>query len=151
MKTLVLGLGNEFLCDDGVGIVAARALKLRLNGRTDVEVVESSLAGLALVELLAGYERAIIIDAVKTGRSPAGTIYELSPEDLDPVAAPSPHYAGLPEVLAVAKELRLEFPKEIRILAMEVEDPHTIGCELSELVKRKLPELISRICSLLQG
>jgi len=151
MRTLVLGLGNEFLCDDAVGILAARALKQRLNGRCDVEVVESALAGLALVEILAGYERAIIIDAVRTGRSPAGTIYELGPEDLDPAIAPSPHYAGLPEVLAVAKGLKLKFPKEIRILAMEVEDPYTIGCELSEPVKRKLPELISRAHSLLKG
>lgn len=143
MKTLVLGLGNELLGDDAVGILAAQALKEELNGKADV--VESSLAGMALLDLFIGYERAVIIDAVKTGRSPPGTIYELGPEDLSSVIAPSPHYAGLPELIATARQLQLDFPTEIVILALEVEDPYTIGDGLSEAVKQALAELIQRV------
>lgn len=143
MKTLVLGLGNELLSDDAVGIFAARALKEKLSDKVDV--IESSLAGLALLDFFIGYERVIVIDAVKTGRRPPGTIYELSPEDLDSVMAPSPHYAGLPELLAVAKQLNLDFPKEIRIFALEVEDPYTIGGGLSAPVRETLKELVQRV------
>lgn len=143
MKTLILGLGNELLSDDAVGILAARALRERLQDKADV--VESALSGMALLDLLIGYERAIIIDAVQTRRAPPGTIYELSPADLGAVAAPSPHYAGLPELIATAQALKLDFPKEIKIFAMEVEDSYTIGGKLSPTVEQALNELVQRV------
>jgi hydrogenase maturation protease len=77
VKILILGLGNELLSDDAVGILAARVLKERLGDKADV--VESSLSGMALLDLLVGYERAILIDAVKTGRTPPGTICGTQP------------------------------------------------------------------------
>jgi len=143
MKTLVLGLGNELLSDDAVGILAARALQEKVRGQA--HVVASSLSGMALLDFLVGYERAIIIDAIHTGRCPPGTICELRPADLDFVIAPSPHYAGLPELLAVAKQLKLDFPKEIKIFALEVEDPYTIGGKLTPRVEQALPILIERV------
>lgn len=143
MKTLVLGLGNELLSDDAVGVLAVRTLKEHLQDKADV--VESSLSGMALLDLFIGYERAIIIDAVQTGRAPPGTIYELSPNDLGTVLAPSPHYAGLPELIATAQRLHLDFPKEIKIFAMEVEDPYTIGGTLSPGVAQALRDLVQRV------
>ncbi len=143
MKILILGLGNELLGDDAVGILAARALKERLRDKADV--VESALSGMALLDLFIGYERAIIIDAVQTRRAPPGTIHELSPADLGAVAAPSPHYAGLPELIATAQALKLDFPKEIKIFAMEVADPHTIGSTLTPEVAQALGDLVQRV------
>lgn len=143
MKILILGLGNELLGDDAVGVLAARALKERLQDKADV--IESSLSGMALLDLFIGYEQAIIIDAVKTGRNPPGTIYELSPTDLSTVLAPSPHYAGLPELIVTAQRLHLDFPTEIKIFAIEVEDLYTIGEKLSPAVARALGELVQRI------
>jgi hydrogenase maturation protease len=143
MKTLVLGLGNDLLSDDGVGILAARALKENLIGIADV--VESSLSGAALLDILMGYERAIVIDAIRTTLQPPGTISELTPADFDAVPAPSPHYTGLPELLAIAHQMDLDFPKDIRIFAVEVMDPHTVGGDLTEPVKKALPLLIERV------
>ena len=65
MKTLVLGLGNPILSDDGVGLRVARELENRLD-QQEVTVVETSMAGLDLLDLLAGYDRAIIVDAIQT-------------------------------------------------------------------------------------
>ena len=143
MKTLVLGLGNELLADDAVGILAARALRDEIKGQA--EIVESSLSGLALLDLFVGYERAIVLDAIKTGRHPAGTILDLSPEDLGEVFAPSPHYAGLPEMLALARELELEFPWKIKIFALEVVDPYTVGGGLSEKAEQGIKELVRKV------
>ena len=53
MKTLVLGLGNELLSDDGVGILAVRRLKETYKGQADI--VETSLHGLALLDLFIGH------------------------------------------------------------------------------------------------
>ncbi len=66
MKTLVLGLGNDILCDDGAGLYVARELKKTLANRKDFSVAEASLAGLGLLDLLAGYDKAIVIDAIQT-------------------------------------------------------------------------------------
>lgn len=145
MRTLVLGLGNELLGDDGVGTLAARELKEQLNDRTDVDVVESSQCGVALLDLLLGYDRALILDAIMTGKHPPGTIIELGPDDLDPVCAPSPHYAGLPEMFSIAEQLTLKFPQSIRILAVEVKDPYTLGTKLSLTATRALEALVQRV------
>ena len=145
MRPLVLGLGNELLADDAVGILAARDLSERLGAQADV--VESSLSGLALLDLLIGYRRAIMIDAIHTGRASPGTITRLSREDLSRVLAPTPHYAGLPELFALARRLELEFPQELVIFAVEVEDPLTVGGPMTPAVRRALPGLVELVQS----
>jgi hydrogenase maturation protease len=144
LKILVLGLGNDLLGDDAAGLLAARALKNTLP-LEQAEVIESSLAGIALLDHFIGFQKAVIIDAIKTGKNPPGSIMELRPEDLSEVAAPSPHYAGLPEMLALAKQLDLTFPAEIKIFALEVVDPYTIGGAMSEAVTEALPDLVERV------
>jgi hydrogenase maturation protease len=143
MKILVLGLGNELLSDDGVGILTARRLRTLLDGQA--EVIESSLSGISLIELFAGHQKAIVIDSVRTGRHPVGSLVEFSPDDLSGVLAPSPHYSGLPEILALARQLDVEFPEEIKIFAVETADVTTIGGSLSEPVAAAIPPLAERV------
>lgn len=143
METLVLGLGNELAGDDAVGILVARAVRGELDGLADV--VESSVSGLALIEVLAGYERAVVVDAIVTGRNPPGTIVEMGLDEVGRVVAPSTHQAGLPELAAVAGRLGLGFPSRTRVLAVEVLDPYTLGAPLSEPVATALPELLRRV------
>lgn len=143
MKILVLGLGNELLSDDGVGILTARRLRVELGDQADV--VESSLSGISLIELFAGHQKAVVIDAVRTGRHPVGSILEFTPDDFGHVLAPSPHYSGLPEILALARQLEVEFPTEIKILAVETADTTTIGGSLSEPVAAAIAPLTERV------
>ena len=142
-KTLVMGLGNEILADDAVGVLVARQLKDELAGRADV--ISCALHGLALLELFIGYDRAILIDAIQTGKNPPGTITELRGEDLDKVYAPSPHYAGVPEMLELAEQLELDFPKEFRIFAVEVGDMRTIGGPVTAAVVAAIPAVCERV------
>lgn len=147
-RTLVLALGNDLLGDDGVGLEAARQIAGQVDG--SVDVVETGEAGLALLELLEGYERALLIDSVVTGRYPPGTVIEFSPEDFRRVIAPSPHYAGLPEVLEMARRLNLVFPRDIRILAMEVQNPYEFHIGFSPPVQEAFPRLVQRALQILQ-
>ncbi len=149
MKTIVLGLGNDLIGDDAVGILAARSLKEKLAGQADV--IESSVSGIALMELLMDYQRAILVDAIHTGECAPGTINILEAEELAPVAAPSPHYAGLPEILSLAKQLQLNFPQEFKIFSIEVEDPYTIGGGLTPAVEAALPNLEQRVMDQVQA
>ncbi|MGC8782913.1 MAG: hydrogenase maturation protease [Armatimonadota bacterium] len=148
-RTLVLALGNDLLGDDGVGLEAARQIAGQVDG--SVDVVESREAGLALLELLEGYERALLIDSIVTGRYPPGTVLEFSSNDFRRVIAPSPHYAGLPEVLEMARRLNLVFPQDIRILAMEVQNPYEFRIGFSEPVQEALPRLVQRALQILNA
>jgi hydrogenase maturation protease len=135
---LVLGLGNEIAGDDAVGLLVARALREELGGVVDVE--ESSASGMALIELFADHDRVVVIDAIRTGRNPPGTITEMTLAHVGPVAAPSLHQAGLPELAAVSERLGLRFPAETAVFAVEVLDPYTIGAPMTEPVARAVAE-----------
>lgn len=143
MRTLVLGLGNELAADDAVGLLAVRAVSEDVAGAADV--VESSASGMALIELFAGYDRALVVDAIRTGRNPPGTIAELGLDEVGPVLAPSLHHAGLPEMAAVARRLGLRFPSEMYVLAVEVLDPYTIGGTISPPVAGAVDEVAQRL------
>jgi len=144
---LILALGNDLLGDDAVGLLAARALRPDVQDVADV--VETGEAGLALLELMEGYERALLLDAVWTRRAPPGTVLEFSPADFSEVVAPSPHYAGLPEVLALARRLDLPFPGEIRILGLEVENLWTFTEELTPAVDAGFAGYVDRARSII--
>ena len=142
MKIKVLGLGNDLLADDGIGHLAVAALAPRLAGRADVEA--TALHGLALLDLLTGYDAAVVLDAACTGTRPAGAVYDIDPATLARIESPSPHFAGFPEMLDLAARLGLHFPRRLRIIAVEVLDPWTIGGAMTPAVRDALPVLCER-------
>ena len=76
---------------------------------------------------------------------------EIDAARLGRVVAPSPHYAGLPELFEVASRLGLQFPAQTLILALEVADPHTIGGALTPAVQAAVPELARRCLAHLEA
>jgi hydrogenase maturation protease len=140
---LIVGLGNDLLADDAVGIIAIRELEKRVAGRADL--VATSVHGVALLDTFLGYTRAFVIDAIQTGMHPPGTVIEIDTSTLRPAMSPSPHYVGLPEMLLLAEELGLEFPAHIRVFAVEIVDAQTIGGQISEAVRAAIPELCNRV------
>jgi hydrogenase maturation protease len=142
MRILVLGLGNDLLADDAIGHLAVQELAPRLAGRADVQA--TALHGLALIDLLAGYDGAVVLDAAVTGAHPVGHVHEIDPATLAPVESPSPHFAGFPEMLRLAERLELHFPRRLRILAVEVRDPWTVGGTMTPAVAAALPGLCER-------
>ena len=148
-RILVLGLGNDILGDDAVGLVAARRLRGRCSA--EVDVVEAAESGLGLLDFLEGRSHALLLDAILTGRHPAGTALEFSRADFRKASGPSPHYTGLPELLRLAECLASPVPTDLCVLAMEVEDPYRIQEGLSTAVEQALPAYIERACQILEG
>ncbi len=107
--------------------------------------MESAASSLALLEVFAGYDRAVVVDSIRTGRSPAGTIIEAGLTDLSPIAVPSLHQAGIPELAAVARRLGMGFPGRTRVLAVEVAGPLMFGAPLSEPVAAAIAPLGRRV------
>jgi len=148
-ETLLLALGNPLMGDDGVALLAARALRPRY--REKIDICESPVAGFALLDLLASYRRALIIDAARTGSVPPGTISEFTPSDFSPDASTSPHYAGLPEVLALGRTLDIALPGEIRILGMEIDEMDRLHEGLGPVAAGALPEFLLRTSLILDS
>ncbi|MGB2820745.1 MAG: hydrogenase maturation protease [Phycisphaerae bacterium] len=139
---LLLALGNDILGDDGAGLAAARALREEF--ADEVDVVESGEAGLALLDMMAGYKCVLLLDTITTGEHSPGTVLELSREDFDKAVGPSPHYAGLPEVLELARRMDIDFPGEISILALEIEQPLDFRETLTPPIEKALPAYVER-------
>ena len=150
MKTLVLGLGNPILTDDGVGPRVARELEGRLNH--EATVMEVSLAGLDMLDLLAGYDRAIIIDAIQTDGGKAGQIYRLDIEAFNATKhAASPHDVNFATALELGNQLGLALPSQIDIFAIEAADTVRFSEECTPKVTEAIPLCVEMIVQELKG
>jgi hydrogenase maturation protease len=138
-KILILGMGNLLLCDDGVGLRVAAELENRIN-RPEITVIETGVAGLSLLDLLVGYDRAIIIDAIQTVGGKAGQIYRLGPEAFDTTRrTATSHDVDFTTALEFGKKLNLPLPQEIVIFAIEASDVNTFSEECTPEVQKAIP------------
>lgn len=143
--TLVLGLGNILLSDEGVGVRAVEALAEKAPLPPDVEILDGGTSGMDLLDQIAGRARLVVVDAVRTGRPPA-SIVRLAGEEVPAFFSSklSPHQLGLCDVLAV---LRLMEAAPARITVIGVEPVSLdLGLELSPAVAARLPEVVALIC-----
>jgi hydrogenase maturation protease len=132
MKTLILGMGNTLLRDDGIGIIVKRYLELKLHDVKDIDFVETSWGGFKIVDLLTGYDYAIIVDSIKTSHKPLGHIHYLKPSALLPtLRLTSYHDINFITALKLAETIHAKVPDDIDIFAVEVENNYTISEQLS--------------------
>jgi hydrogenase maturation protease len=141
-------MGNDILGDDAVGLEAAARLREEFDGRVDF--VQTPAGGLNLLDHLEGYERALILDSVMTGAFAPGTVLSFEPHQFGESKAPSPHFAGLPEVMQMAAHLHIPIARDVRILAMEILEPYVVREGLSEPVQKALPAFVAQAGELLR-
>jgi hydrogenase maturation protease len=151
MKTLVVGLGNPILTDDGVGVKVAYAVRAALaSGRVrDVTVTEASVGGLRLMEMMLGYDRAILIDALQHCDARPGSIRRMTLEDLRTIS-PTQHSAcahdtSLVTALEMGSQLGLPLPKKITVYGVGVENITYFGEEPTPAVARAIPEVAAAV------
>ncbi len=143
MKTLVLGLGNTILSDDGVGIHVARLIKEKL---PDIDVIEASAAGFRVVDEIIGYDKLILIDSIRTKNGQPGNYFKFGIEEFkSTLHHSSPHDMDMFSALELMKKHDADLPKEIIIYAIEVEDIFTFSEKCTEKVAEVIPEITSII------
>jgi hydrogenase maturation protease len=171
IKVLVLGLGNDILSDDAVGLAVARTAARLLEGNPGIDVRATTEMGLALLDEIAGREAVVVVDSIQTGSAPPGTIHDFSQAfsaacsgvsrtgagalaeggiqpstfGLSSGVATAPHFLGLGETLAFGRLLGLEMPRAVRVIAIEVADPFTVGTRLTPAVERAVPAAAERV------
>jgi len=147
MKTLVLGIGNSILGDDGVGVHAAQELAKKIKDE-NIDVRDVSIDGLNLLELILGYDKLIVIDAVLTEREKVGEVYRFRPENVyDPShSAISPHHFNLATTIEIGKKLfPEEMPGEVIAFAVGTEEATMVTEEMTDRVKDAIPIVVNLV------
>jgi len=148
MKTLVLGLGNPILTDDGVGIHVVRAAVAQYVPADAVTFAEASVGGLRLLDALAGYDRLILVDAIQTSGGRSGDVYQLAASDLlASLHSGSTHDMSLHTALDLGRRLGMKLPGDgdIVILAVEAEDVLTFSDSCTQAVARAIPRAVEAV------
>ncbi len=143
MRTVILGIGNTILTDEGVGVRAAEALQAAYHIPEGVEVIDGGTAGMELLDPLTGVDLLLVLDAVKARCAP-GELVVLAGKEV-PVffrAKLSPHQVSICDVLA-----SLEFagspPKDIVLIGVEPES-FELGMELTPRIAAAVPGMVAR-------
>jgi hydrogenase maturation protease len=143
-KTLVLGLGNPILTDDGIGVLVVEAVKAKLPEQPPVDFAELSVGGLTLMEQMIGYNRVILIDAYQPPHNiKPGTIHRFTVDEMQSISptqhSASPHDANLITALETGRRMGLHLPKEITIFAIEVENVIDFSDQPTASVAKAIP------------
>ena len=146
--TVVIGLGNPLMGDDGVGLAALARLRdeWQLEG---VELVDGATWGLSLLPVIEDAERLVLVDAI-AAHAPPGEVVELSRERLPIYLSRklSPHQVDMRDALAVS-ELRGRLPDDIVAIGIQPAAV-ALGTELSEPVAARLDALVRAVVAQLE-
>ena len=152
MKTIIVGLGNPILGDDGVGWQVASRLQQVIELPPDVSIDNLAVGGISLMEALIGYDRAIIIDSIVTGTAPIGDVNHYQLDNLPKPASghtSSAHDTTLPEALEMGRTLGAQLPEEISIVTIESHKVYEFSDELTPEVAAAVPRAERIILDLL--
>lgn len=150
-QTLIVGLGNPILGDDGIGWRVAEAVRAL---ETGVEVDCLALGGLSLMERLVGYERVIIIDSIQTRDGRAGQVYRFTLDDLPDLSAghtTAAHDTSLQTALKMGRAMGAKLPDEVLIVGIEAERIYDFSEELTPEVAAAIPEATQMVIALLNS
>lgn len=165
---IIIGLGNPILGDDGVGWQVAATIAERLNINPNnpddryttityrsesIEIDCLAVGGLALMERLVGYDRAIIIDAINTGHYPPGKVLTYSVESLPEYGAghlSSTHDTTFQNALKIGRAMGARLPEQIEIVGIEAQIAYEFSEQLSPPISKSVPEAVKLVMELLQ-
>jgi hydrogenase maturation protease len=155
-RTLVVGLGNPILTDDGVGWRVAQLVRQRLIERSETypptDIREACVGGLSLAELLVGYRRAIVVDAIMTINGIPGTVYQLKLTDLPgTLNMASAHDTNLNTALRTLRRYGAEVPPDasVEIVAVEAAEVLSFGERCTTAVEASIPAAADLVMQLL--
>ncbi|MDT8305793.1 MAG: hydrogenase maturation protease [Anaerolineae bacterium] len=152
MTTLLIGLGNPILGDDGIGWRVVQAVAAALPAHAAVEVDYLALGGLSLMERLVGYRRAIIVDSLHTRTGRVGQVHVFNLDtlpDLSTGHTTAAHDTSLQTALALGRRMGAPLPQEVLVVGVEAERVYDFSDELSAEVAAAIPAACAAVLELL--
>jgi hydrogenase maturation protease len=139
----VVGIGNPYVSDDGMGYHVLRELRKRVRDPR-VVFIELVACSIDTLDHLKGFEEAVIIDAAKTGSVPVGCIRRICPyETSSSFHSLSLHTLGLQSALGLGSMLGLPLPRTINLFAVEVVDTETFHEGCTPEVEAAIPSVVA--------
>lgn len=136
--TVIIGLGNPQLSDDGVGIAIANEIARR-SELDDLTLLELNGGGIRLMEAMAGYQRAVVVDAMLTGSEP-GTVRRFDPDDFVTTKnSYSSHDTDFGTAFQAGLLLGIPLPELVLFWGVEVLECGVFSEELSDVVAAAVP------------
>jgi hydrogenase maturation protease len=143
MKTLILGMGNPILSDDGVGLLAAEKLLDRIPG---TDVASSAMIGLSLFDLIIGYDMLFIIDAMTTRDGKLGELKKIGEDDrYGTLHLFSSHGLNIFELMELGVRCGYDVPRLLAVYGIEIGDEVAFGEALSPALNKKLCAIVEEI------
>lgn len=147
MRTLIAGFGNVLRGDDGFGVEVIRRLEAQPSDE-DVTLLDVGIGGIRLAqELLAGYDRLIVVDAMQNG-GPAGQVYVQQVQSVQPAGEVDLHLAYPSRALMVAQALKA-LPRQVYLVGCEPQETEELIMELSPAVRKAIDVAVMRVRELL--
>jgi hydrogenase maturation protease len=150
-STLILGVGNEILKDDGIG----PKIVSRLVGEypaSNFDYQTASLGGLELVELIRGYQRVILIDAINTGQGQVGDVSFFTPQDFkETLHLSNLHDVSFLQALELGKHINIPIPADIIIIAIEIREDKVFGEEFTPELQNRYEQIYQSIKQFLES
>jgi len=138
-NTLVLGLGNSILSDDGVGIHIAFEIGKKCK---NIDVLEASAAGFRVIDEIIGYKKLILIDSIKSGKTKPGELCRFTFDEFSrTMHHSSPHDISLFEAFDIMKRENADLPSDIKVYAIEVCDTFTFSEKCTAEVAKVIPKV----------
>ncbi|HEY5810416.1 MAG TPA: HyaD/HybD family hydrogenase maturation endopeptidase [Povalibacter sp.] len=150
-RSVILGIGNILLTDDGIGVHVARHLEGLLRSRDDVQVIDAGTLSFTLAPAIEDAERLIVIDAAQLN-APPGTVRTFFGPEFDSFlgkAKLTVHEVGLVDLLDIAR-LMDALPPQRALVAVQSEI-HTWGDKPTKDVEAAMQEIASRVIELLDA
>jgi hydrogenase maturation protease len=143
--TVIIGLGNRLLADDGVGIAVANAVAERLKVRMNLMVTELHTGGMRLMEAMAGFRRAVVVDAMLSG-APPGTVRRFDPDDFITTKNTfSSHDTDFATACDFGRMAGVPLPKQVSFWGIEAREFDLFGERFSDEVGAAIPVAVNRI------
>ena len=146
-KTIILGVGNPILRDDGVGIHVAEELKKHIR-KPGVTIDSAFTGGMNLLDLMVDHDRAILIDAVKIENKKLGDVGLFGLGELSALHTCNPHDVSLLQAIDLAKKLgENRIPTDIKVVGINIGEP---GCEFGEELSSEIAKAIPKAIELVK-
>lgn len=147
MGIVIVGVGNPILGDDGIGIHIVKDLK----GKIEADIREAYTGGLNLLDIIIGYDTAILVDAVYFDDMDIGEVRVMDLDEIGTAHSSNPHDATLMEAIEMSKKMGEErIPEIIKLVGIRIDRVDEFSEDLSPEVRRSIPDAINIIHEILE-
>ncbi len=151
MRTLILGIGNDILTDDGIGPRIVHDLE-KSSLRKDVVWSRHTLGGLEALEAMKDFDRIIVIDAIKTHGGIPGEIYRFTADSFrETLHLSNLHDVNFLTAMELGKRLGYKTPDEIHIFAVEIAEDRVFSTSFSAELEPLYPAILEEIRTAVAG